>query len=425
MSHAPTHDAALERLAMARRLDARLRLLARRSGRAEAHIALLLSVMDRDRHYRSLGYKNANAYARAVADWSSTKTSRMITLVRDLQTLPEMSRLFYKGEIPWTKACIAAAEAAKDPGTDAEWCERVRRESRDSLERRARAAAGLPMLHDLYAQLDDEQQAWLDDAFVTIQRERGETVNVAVVIGEACRRLAQGGVVGAGPRPLVAIGICAKCDEATHGTVTRPADQEPAICNGELIDLTKNPPTKRPAIRPRTAAQVLGRDQGRCRVPSCGNATWLDLHHEGGWRNVGDDPEKIVTLCGSHHDALHKGALKIIFDSGRVTFTLADGEIVGETDLRVLPGASHGRSGGYARPVAPAQRKTQENGGAPKVGAAAPVSATSVSISDAQEALVALGVGAREAATLVASAGPCETTELLVMEALRRRPVPA
>jgi hypothetical protein len=81
---------------------------------------------------------------------------------------------FYTGELAWTKACIAAGEAAKASGTEAEWCERIRNETRQ-------------------------------DAFAALQKELEKAVTPAQVVGEACRRVVQQGAVSAGRRPLVDI----------------------------------------------------------------------------------------------------------------------------------------------------------------------------------------------------------------------------
>jgi hypothetical protein len=69
---------------------------------------------------------------------------------------------------------------------------------------------------------------------------------------------------------------------------------------------------------------VLRRDERRCRVAGCRNATFLDLHHirsrsEGG----GHSADNLVTLCSAHHRALHRGELRSSGDA---------------SDFRVLPG---------------------------------------------------------------------------------------
>jgi hypothetical protein len=82
-----------------------------------------------------------------------------------------------------------------------------------------------------------------------------------------------------------------------------------------------------PALR----REVFWRDRGRCVVPGCRNATYLDVHHldlrsEGG----GNEPDNLVVLCGAHHGALHRGQLRI---DGKVSTGLrvshADGTAYG------------------------------------------------------------------------------------------------
>src|SRR5262249_37086104 len=52
---------------------------------------------------------------------------------------------------------------------------------------------------------------------------------------------------------------------------------------------------------------------------------FTDRHHEGGWRQVGHDPKRIVTLCSSHHTARHAGQLHVAFEGDEPRFSLADG----------------------------------------------------------------------------------------------------
>jgi hypothetical protein len=93
-----------------------------------------------------------------------------------------------------------------------------------------------------------------------------------------------------------------------------------------------------PAIR----REVFWRDRGRCIVPGCRNATYVDLHHldlrsEGG----SNDPDNLVVLCGAHHGALHRGRLRI---DGKVSTGLrvrhADGTAYGFLPSPLLAAAS-------------------------------------------------------------------------------------
>jgi hypothetical protein len=84
-------------------------------------------------------------------------------------------------------------------------------------------------------------------------------------------------------------------------------------------------------IPPKTRRFVLRRDHRRCQVPGCQHATWVDIHHldpraEGG----GHDPDRLVTLCGAHHRALHDGTLVVEGSAPKgLTFRHADGSTYG------------------------------------------------------------------------------------------------
>jgi hypothetical protein len=76
---------------------------------------------------------------------------------------------------------------------------------------------------------------------------------------------------------------------------------------------------------------VLRRDHGRCVVPGCRHAIHVDLHHletraEGGQH----DPNNLITLCGAHHRAFHRGSLLIEGKtSSGLIFRHADGSPYG------------------------------------------------------------------------------------------------
>jgi hypothetical protein len=91
-------------------------------------------------------------------------------------------------------------------------------------------------------------------------------------------------------------------------------------------------------IPPALRRAVLRRDERRCRVAGCRNATFLDLHHiqprsEGGSHSA----DNLVTLCSAHHRALHRGELRGAGDA---------------RDFRVLPGELHVSVDGAAHPSA-------------------------------------------------------------------------
>jgi hypothetical protein len=133
--------------------------------------------------------------------------------------------------------------------------------------------------------------------------------------------------------------------DETH--VGRPCPGEEAHvgrpCPGEETHVGRPCPGKRqpPAGRhPQRATQtvppavrraVLLRDRHRCQVPGCRHATFVDVHHLRA-REVGGghDLENLLTLCGAHHRASHRGDLIIERGaSGGLGFRHADGTAYG------------------------------------------------------------------------------------------------
>jgi hypothetical protein len=81
-------------------------------------------------------------------------------------------------------------------------------------------------------------------------------------------------------------------------------------------------------IPPALRRAVLLRDQHRCRVPGCKNATHhIELRSEGGRNELGN----VITLCGAHHRAAHRGQLVLESDAHvGVRFRHGDGTEYGQ-----------------------------------------------------------------------------------------------
>jgi hypothetical protein len=107
---------------------------------------------------------------------------------------------------------------------------------------------------------------------------------------------------GAGPTP-----------SASEGERVSAAREESSPHAGAPARETL-PPRQRATqtIPPATRRAVVRRDRGHCAVPGCSNHHWLDVHHVVPRAEGGDhDPERMLSLCGSHHAAVHRGALVI------------------------------------------------------------------------------------------------------------------
>ena len=90
-------------------------------------------------------------------------------------------------------------------------------------------------------------------------------------------------------------------------------------------------PRAKQSIPPALRRAVLMRDQRRCRAPGCTHAMFVDVHHvqpraEGG-RN---EASNLLTLCGTHRRAVHRGELLIEREQdGALIFRHADGSAYG------------------------------------------------------------------------------------------------
>ena len=84
-------------------------------------------------------------------------------------------------------------------------------------------------------------------------------------------------------------------------------------------------------IPPAVRRAVLLRDRHCCQVPGCRHATFVDVHHLRAREAGGNhEPDNLLTLCGAHHRACHRGDLLIENGaSGGLSFWHADGTAYG------------------------------------------------------------------------------------------------
>jgi hypothetical protein len=73
------------------------------------------------------------------------------------------------------------------------------------------------------------------------------------------------------------------------------------------------------------------RDRHRCQVPGCRHASFVDAHHlRARAARGGHELDNLLTLCGAHHRACHRGDLLIERSpSGGLAFWHADGTAYG------------------------------------------------------------------------------------------------
>jgi len=169
----------------------------------------------------------------------------------------------------------------------------------------------------------------------------------------------------------IAITRCPDCmrawqDVAGHTIEISEAEVAQASCDAELLGRVDGdkPARVTKTIPPRTRRAVLRRDRGRCVVPGCRNARYVDVHHlvprAAGGKHT---PTTLAALCSAHHKAAHDGRLRIDgIAPGKLRFVHADGRPYGAPPSRV--GASYGaaENSHVEGNVAPASEPTPPTG---------------------------------------------------------------
>ncbi|MBK7078241.1 MAG: HNH endonuclease [Myxococcales bacterium] len=172
------------------------------------------------------------------------------------------------------------------------------------------------------------------------------------------------GDAAAASRPMYQIAItrCPDCTRAWHdvaGHTIEISETElaQASCDAELLGRVDGdkPARVTKTIPPRTRRAVLRRDRGRCVVPGCRNARYVDVHHIVPRVAGGDHtPTKLAVLCSAHHKAAHDGRLRIVGTApGKLRVTHADGRPYGAPPSHVGAGETGVPSPAGGEVVAP------------------------------------------------------------------------
>ncbi|HSU40323.1 MAG TPA: hypothetical protein VLJ38_12175 [Polyangiaceae bacterium] len=96
----------------------------------------------------------------------------------------------------------------------------------------------------------------------------------------------------------------------------------------------KKPTRAAQTIPPALRRQLLRRDGGRCQVPGCRHATFVDVHQLRPRSEGGANTLENLALCGAHHRASHAGKLSSAgTPSKHLSLLHADGTPYGHAPL--------------------------------------------------------------------------------------------
>jgi hypothetical protein len=344
-------------------VDRELRRVGRDRSKLEYETCVLLLEGERVGVHRSYGYSSIREYAETVVGLSPRETEERLRVARALETLPEVAEQFRSAALTFTAVREVSRVATAE--TESEWLAAATSKSTRQIERMVsghvvgdrptdpvnEAARRYRLVLDLSAQAF----ALLRDAKTELVKSTGHGLDDDAFISLLARSLLlgsgeqtepprggeteppHGGTVEVGSNYRIGLVTCPTCKKTvrtggSEDVVVEPHVLETALCHAEVVSLEAEPARASQTILPRIQRAVRLRHHDRCAVPGCRNSV-VDLHHlderaEGGTH----DPDRLVPLCGAHHDAAHRKVLRVGGDAQTgFTFAHADGRPYGST----------------------------------------------------------------------------------------------
>ncbi len=327
-----------------------------------------------------LGYGSFAEYVERLFGYCPRLTYTKLRVAEALATLPRLAQALRDGRTNWS--ALRELTRVATPETEGAWLTAAHDLTVRQVERLVSghvrgdrpgdAARPEARRHVLRLEVSSDVLTAFREAMTRLRRDAGEHLDdeaalllmarlvlggpkdqgrasyqVALTVCESCRRGTQSGSgacvdVGA---EVVAMAACDAQYLVLRPAQTDPfsrkqADHDPSI---HRESASRNAPAgaRRPLSRakqdvpPAVRRLVLRRDRGRCVFPGCCHATFLDLHHitarAAGGRH---DPDNLVTVCGAHHRAIHRGeaGVKGSIAAG-LRFERADGAAYGRAQL--------------------------------------------------------------------------------------------
>jgi len=305
----------------------------------------LLRALRSSAHLR-LGFGSFVEYGGRLLGCSPRMVTERLRVAEALETLPKIAAALEQGKLAWS--AVRELTRVANPRTEQDW---LRAASGRTLREVERCVAGRklgdrpedpsdPALrkHFLNIELSADTLATYRDAMAKVRREASEKLDddAAFLLLARC---ALGGPTDEGRASYqVLLHLCPSCsrgEQEANGERIEVNDEtiEMARCDGQLLDEqsrthvgTQPPKRATQTIPPAIRRAVRRRDNRCCRVPGCRHTRFVDVHHldpraEGG----GHAPENLVTLCGAHHRALHRGEIIASGTATSAVFRHADG----------------------------------------------------------------------------------------------------
>jgi len=287
--------------------------------------------------YKDFGHASINQYAIQELGFSKSRADDFIRLARQLENLPAVRKAVESGELGYTKARELISVAT--PETQDSWlaaAKGTRKELVNEVKKAKRAAKVDPAQGELLPSsppvvapqelpvcfrlnLTPEQEARRAALVEQLHKLGGVPANRAELMLEALAALVETKELQSqkcprghlASRPPVQIHVHENAETGRMTVQTDAGERELSLAETERMrcDAAISRPGHRntTTIPPRVRREVLARDKHRCQAPGCGRTRFLEIHHKVSRSNGGgNDPENLITLCGSCHRLWHE-----------------------------------------------------------------------------------------------------------------------
>lgn len=305
------------------------------------------------RVHERLGYGSFAEYIERLFGYSPRLTFEKLRVAEALESLPRLSEALRDGNTSWSSVRELTRVATR--ATESAWLHAARGHTVRDVEKlvSGHRLGDLPsdaknwraQRHVLRFEISSEVLALFREALAKLRRDAGGPLDDDSALLLMARHVLGGPADDGRASYQVAVTVCEECARATQTGGGDAIDISAGIAemaNCDAQQLIRFPMNQQPAgamrrkrasqaIPPATRRAVLRRDRHRCRVPGCRHATFVDVHHlrtreDGG----GHELSNLLTLCGAHHRACHRGHLRIERSDSGFRFLHAGGTPYGE-----------------------------------------------------------------------------------------------
>ena len=316
--------------------------LAKQNAAADAEEGRWLLCAFRAATHLHLGFGSFPEYVERLFGYKPRTTREKLRVAAALEGLAGAGRLSWSAVRELTRVAVGT--------TEREWLQLATGKSLRQLEELvagrqlgdspATAPAPSALRHALCFDVHAETYAVVREAIAELRRRSGTALDDDAALLEMARHVLQGPRDEARSSYQIVLSVCPSCATARQSASGRMVAVDPEVvamasCDAQQVPANENAHAHvgaraAQAIPPALRRALIQRDEHRCRVPGCRNATFVDLHHIQ-WRSAGGqhEPDNLLTLCSAHHRAVHRGQIRIEGTAAALRVTHADGSDYG------------------------------------------------------------------------------------------------